>query len=73
MNLPPLPDYAIEFRPRWPGDPGGFTSCQMRSYGAAALEEAAKHFDVPDQIHGEIEDWNRETAAVIRALKEKNT
>jgi hypothetical protein len=37
-GLGPLPAYAHEFRPRWPGDDGGFTGAQMRAY---ALQERA--------------------------------
>jgi hypothetical protein len=36
-NLPPLPEYAHEFRPRWPGDDGGFSGAQMRAYATAAV------------------------------------
>jgi hypothetical protein len=38
--LGPLPEYAREFRPRWPGDEGGFTGAQMRVY--ARQERAAE-------------------------------
>jgi hypothetical protein len=38
--LGPLPEYALEFRPRWPGDEGGFTGAQMRVY--ARQERAAE-------------------------------
>ena len=33
----PLPDYAPEFRPRWPEDSGGFTGAQMRLYAMQAV------------------------------------
>jgi len=36
-NLPPMPEYAHEFRPRWPNDEGGFSGAQMRAYAAAAV------------------------------------
>lgn len=41
-GLGPLPEYATEFRPRWPGDEGGFTGAQMRLY---ATTEVAKALD----------------------------
>jgi hypothetical protein len=37
-DLPPLPEYASEFRPRWPGDPGGFNEAQMRDVQREAYE-----------------------------------
>ena len=36
--LGPLPDYAHEFRPRWPGDDGGFNGAQMRAYALAEVQ-----------------------------------
>jgi hypothetical protein len=36
-NLPPLPEYAHEFRPRWLGDEGGFSGAQLRAYAAVAV------------------------------------
>jgi hypothetical protein len=39
-DLPPLPEYAQEFRPRWPDDLGGFNGAQMREYARAALAAA---------------------------------
>ena len=41
-GLGPLPEYATEFRPRLPGDEGGFTGAQMRLY---ATTEVAKALD----------------------------
>lgn len=38
-TLPPLPEFAAAFRPRWPGDIGGFTEVQMREYARAALAQ----------------------------------
>ena len=38
-TLPPLPEFAAAFRPRWPGDIGGFTEVQMRAYALAALAQ----------------------------------
>lgn len=35
MSEIPLPGFAAQFRPRWPGDEGGFIAEQMRAYGAA--------------------------------------
>ena len=32
-----LPEYAHAFRPRWPGDEGGFTGAQMRLYAMEAV------------------------------------
>jgi hypothetical protein len=40
-TLPPLPEFAAAFRPRWPGDIGGFTADQMRAYAQAALDALA--------------------------------
>jgi hypothetical protein len=40
-TLPPLPEFAAAFRPRWPGDIGGFTEVQMREYALAALAQPA--------------------------------
>ena len=37
-TLGPLPDYAHEFRPRWPGDSGGFTAAQMQAYALAEVQ-----------------------------------
>lgn len=37
VGLPYLPDYAPEFRPRWPGDDGGFSAEQMYAYATAAM------------------------------------
>ena len=37
-NLPPLPPYASEFRPRWLNDPGGYNEDQMKAYARAAIE-----------------------------------
>ncbi len=31
----PMPDYSSSFAPRWPGDEGGYTSSQLRTYGDA--------------------------------------
>ena len=37
-NLPPLPPYAHEFKPRWATDPGGYNEDQMKAYARAAIE-----------------------------------
>ena len=29
---PPLPEHDERFRPRWPGDEGGYSAAQMRRY-----------------------------------------
>lgn len=42
--LPDLPDYAPEFRPRWPGDDGGFSVTQMRFYAMAAVAADRKAY-----------------------------
>lgn len=55
MTLPPLPEFAREFWPRWPDDIGGYTDAQMRAYAeqAVAAERAriAAHFDERDRGH----------------------
>ena len=43
-NLPPLPPYAPEFKPRWPTDPGGYNEEQMQAYAREAIERQS----VPD-------------------------
>ena len=37
-ELGPLPEYAHAFRPRWPGDEGGFVGAQMRLYAMEAIK-----------------------------------
>jgi hypothetical protein len=36
-----LPPFADQFRPRWPGDVGGYTAEQMRAQRARGVAEAA--------------------------------
>ena len=48
----PLPDYAPEFRPRWPGDDGGFTGAQMRLYAMQAVAaERERLLSMPRLMH----------------------
>lgn len=35
-----LPDYSPLFKPRWPGDVGGYTKEQLQAYGAACAAHA---------------------------------
>lgn len=46
-NLPPLPPCALEFKPRWPNDPGGYTAEQMQAYARAAIEKDRERQNVP--------------------------
>lgn len=68
-TLGPLPDYAQEFRPRWGGDVGGFTSDQMRTYAAAQVaaerERCAKAAE--DFLTKGRSPLGRSVAAAIRA------
>jgi hypothetical protein len=34
-----LPPFADQFRPRWPGDVGGYTADQMRAYRAEGVAQ----------------------------------
>jgi hypothetical protein len=34
-----LPPFADQFRPRWPGDVGGYTAEQMRAYRAEGVAQ----------------------------------
>lgn len=36
-KLPPLPEFAAAFTPRWLGDEGGFNATQMHAYALAAV------------------------------------
>jgi hypothetical protein len=36
-DMPPLPEFAAAFTPRWPGDEGGFNAIQMHAYAIAAV------------------------------------
>ena len=38
-KLPPLPPYASEFRPRWLGEPGGYSEAQMQAYATEAVND----------------------------------
>ena len=38
-KLPPLPTYAPEFRPRWLGEPGGYSEAQMHAYATEAVND----------------------------------
>lgn len=44
-KLGPLPGFAPEFRPRWPGDKGGFTAKQMRSYAQQEVEKGRERWE----------------------------
>lgn len=69
-NLPPLPEYAHEFRPRWPGDEGGFSGAQMRAYAAAAVaaerERCARIVERQDTYGDPVGCWFETLAAKIR-------
>ena len=54
-----LPEYAHAFRPRWPGDEGGFTGAQMRLYAL-------------DAVAVERERWRR-IAKAAQAVTEGST
>ena len=46
-NLPPLPPYAPEFKPRWPNDPEGYTADQMHAYAIAAIAKDRERQSAP--------------------------
>jgi len=35
MTMPPLPEFASQFAPRWPADEGGYSAAQMHAFAAA--------------------------------------
>lgn len=70
MTLPPLPEFASEFRPRWEGDSGGYSAAQMQAYAAAAVaaerEACAKLCDTARERY----DATGASVAMARALAE---
>jgi hypothetical protein len=61
-----LPPFADQFRPRWPGDVGGYTADQMHAYRA---EGVAKYASLMLAIEWLLDDghMNQEHLARIRA------
>ncbi len=67
-GLGPLPEYAHVFRPRWPGDEGGFVSTQMRLYAMEAIEaERERIASWLEMQRNDIPATGAEFAAALRA------
>jgi hypothetical protein len=53
-----LPPFADQFRPRWPGDVGGYTAEQMRAYRAEGVaQERERCAKVCDDL--EVSIWHQ--------------
>jgi hypothetical protein len=57
-GLGPLPAYAHEFRPRWPGDDGGFTGAQMRAYALAEVLKERERWRAAAQKAEDALTWS---------------
>lgn len=74
----PMPDYSPLFAPRWPGDLGGYTASQLRTYGdareaAAGKDAEGQHaFDCRTCAHFTADGCNS-TVACIDARQYKAT
>ena len=57
-----LPPFADQFRPRWPGDVGGFTAEQMRAYRAEGVAQERER--CAKVCEDRVKYWPRDDARI---------